>query len=351
MASLAYSRALGGEGFAAAALAQEACREADRSGDPMARAEAHDRLGGVLVGSPDLGPRLAAGAVCKALSAELPFAFSPVVGQVFFAITMLCDGDRDGFDEELDAIDEGFERVRSEPLRAFAEELHHLQAVLDGRLDEAERSAAAALEAAHGDPNFLLGWVGQMCVLRVEQDRAAEMVPVMRATVADHGDLPVVRAVAAWLWSSAGDHEAAARMIEPVLDHGLGSLRRDFLFPGTLALLTPTLAAVGGSADREELVGLLEPYRGQAIVLGMGTEVLGAADGLIASLRARADPVGASADLASALGMLARLRAPLLGANLLADFADLTGEQRWRDEARSLTPARSRSPRLARRLA
>lgn len=350
MASIAYSRALGGEGFAAAALAQEACREADRSGDPLARAEAHDRLGGALVGSPDIGRRLAAGAVCQALSDELPYAFSPVVGRVFLAITMLCDGNRDGFDEELDAVDEASVRLRSEPLRAFAGELRHLQAMLDGRLDDAEEGAAAALDAAHGDPNFLLGWLAQMCALRVEQERGAEFIPMLRETVAEHGDLPAARSLAAWVWSSAGDHDAAAGILQPLLETGLAALPRDFLLPGTAALLTPTLAQVGTADARDALLELLEPYRGQVMVLGMGTEVLGTADGCSALLLAGTEPALAAEALDAGVVLLRQIGAPLLAANLLADFAELSGEECRLDEARSFVPRERRTPRLLRRL-
>jgi hypothetical protein len=117
-----------------------------------------------------------------------------------------------------------------------------------------------------------------MCSIRAEQCRATELVELAEQIVVEHGDLAAVRAVAAGLFLAGEQRDLAAHVLEPLArGPGLAALPRDWLLPGTLGLLAPVVAATGTPDQCRQLLELLEPYLGQALVLGSGTLLVGPA--------------------------------------------------------------------------
>ncbi|HEY4378260.1 MAG TPA: hypothetical protein VGM93_13930, partial [Acidimicrobiales bacterium] len=212
--------------------------------------------------------------------------------------------------------------------------------LLDGSVGDAAAANDQLLAEAAGDPNVLLGWFGQVCAIRAEQDRVAELVPLAEQTVADHGDLPAVRAVTGWLLAAAGDTAGAWDLIEPLAAVGFRTVPNGWLLPGTLAALAPVVAERGSVDHCRYLLDRLGRYGGQFLVMGSGTTVAGAADRFAGLLLAR---VGSTAEAADRLDRAAdleqHLRAPLLRAHTLVDRSGLlstSAEAGDRDVAHSL---------------
>jgi hypothetical protein len=149
-----------------------------------------------------------------------------------------------------------------------------------------------------------------------------------------------VRAVAAGLFLAGEQRDLAAHVLEPLArGPGLAALPRDWLLPGTLGLLAPVVAATGTPDQCRQLLELLEPYLGQALVLGSGTLLVGPADHFVAVLAARlGDRERADGGLTRAAVLERRLDAPLLLAHTTVEHARLLagGDRAQRARAEGL---------------
>ncbi|HEY4375758.1 MAG TPA: hypothetical protein VGM93_01310, partial [Acidimicrobiales bacterium] len=241
-ARLAYGRAIGGVGWAAAESGEHAVADARAAGDDASLALALHSLMGVLLGSPNVDRQLAAAAEMATLQARLPGGLDAGEGSRLVGTVRLQQGDRDGFEAERIRLGHEAEIGDNGFLRSMTTMWTSLSSLLDGSVGDAAAANDQLLAEAAGDPNVLLGWFGQVCAIRAEQDRVAELVPLAEQTVADHGDLPAVRAVTAWLLAAAGDTAGAWDLIEPLAAVGFRTVPNGWLLPGTLAALAPVVA-------------------------------------------------------------------------------------------------------------
>jgi DNA-binding CsgD family transcriptional regulator len=323
LVSASYQRAIGGDGWAAAHDAHLAVDEARALGESKPLAAALYGVAAAALGQPDLA---AQAAVVDELTAhgldrtDLPFEYDP---RRFRALVRLATGDRPGFEADADGLGRFGESLDSTFLRSLAAEWRTLTALLDARLDDAEALATEVLAVAGDDPNFLLGFLVHLAAIRAEQDRAAEVLPMVHDALGDHPDLAVLRVLGGWLYAAAGDHDAALGLAGDVLDHDLAAVPGDWLRPATLAWLTP-IALAAGPAAAADLARHLEPYRGQLLIVGAGTIVVGAADRFRGSLLGATGAVDAAvAALTAAAALSERVQAPALTAHTQLDHAEL----------------------------
>ncbi len=160
-------------------------------------------------------------------------------------------------------------------------------ALLDGRIEEAERRAHATAELGRriGSPNAegVLG--GQLFGIRRAQGRLGELAPAMEALAEQHEALPIYRAGWAATAAAAGSGDPEA-VLEEVFAHDLEDFPRDQNWVASLGTLAPAVATVGSEARVRQMLGLMEPYAGRMIVVGAGATCHGAASHHLALLHA-----------------------------------------------------------------
>lgn len=183
-------------------------------------------------------------------------------------------------------------------------------ALLEGRADAAELSAAASAELAQ---TSLWGteWVRLMFAASVARarDEAGAVVDELVAH-ASRPEWELLRPTAALLVAEAGDAERAVALLGrwgltriPALDHWCGDL--------LLAQLA-MCAALTGTPDPDAAYTALLPWAGELVVAGTGIACWGTVDATLAALaRRRGDPHAADAHEEASARLTAHVGAQL----------------------------------------
>ncbi len=290
LASASYQRTIGGHGWRAADQARLAVRDARTLRDPDGVITGLHALAAARLGAPDLGTQMEVAEELTRLGRHKVDLAPERDGRRFRAILALAGGDRTGFEADAVSLSEFGMASGSVFVQSLAAEWRALGALLDGDLNRAENLANAVVATAADDPNFLLGWLAHLAAIRVEQDRAAEFLPLTDGTVAEHPNLLVVRALSACLHTEAGDLDGGRELIAPIVADGFDAVGGDWLRPATLGYLAPVVRDCFGPMACQVLAELLAPYSGQLLIVGAGALVLGAADHFRGLLLASAGP-------------------------------------------------------------
>ncbi|MFL5823022.1 MAG: BTAD domain-containing putative transcriptional regulator [Solirubrobacteraceae bacterium] len=140
-------------------------------------------------------------------------------------------------------------------------------AQLRGDLAESERLAEAAArlgeQAAEPDTAFIA--FGQICMLRVEQARSAEVVDVMEQAAANYPAVPAYEAAYATVLCGLGRVREAAPMLERRTERGFAELPRDQVYLTALALWGIVAADVASEQAAAALYELILPWRDQLV--------------------------------------------------------------------------------------
>ncbi len=272
-------------------LSAKAVEAARRLGDPGVLASSlHSRLR--TIWSPDnLSERLA-------VATEILDA-ATAAGDAELAMT--ARGRRAANLLELGAHEEADREIAIH--RQLAQELHHpLQQVWSaglrggrhlaaGRFQEAE---ALMTEAAALSPETFASvqaFAGQLCILRIEQGRAREMLDLAAGFVNELPHVPAWRAGLAVLYSEAGRNDQAAAEVDR-LAHGLDEVRRDQNWLFCMGALAEACGGVGNASLAGRLYDLLRPHADQFVILGDGYALWCSVEqslGILARTMGRAD--------------------------------------------------------------
>lgn len=280
-------------------LSASAVDAARRLGDPAVLAAAlHSRLRAIW-GPDNVAERLAASTEMLDAATAAGDAELAMTARGRRAATLLELGTHEEADREI-AIH-----------RQLAEELHHpLQQVwsaglrggrhlVSGRFDEAE---ALMTEAAALSPETFASvqaFAGQLCILRIEQGRAGEMVDVAASFVDEFPHVPAWRAGLAVLYAEAGRTDRAATEVDR-LARGVGEVRRDQNWLFCMGALAEACGKVGNASLARSLYDLLRPHADRFVILGDGYALWSSVEhslGILARTTGRAD---------AAIGHLAR---------------------------------------------
>ena len=140
-------------------------------------------------------------------------------------------------------------------------------AQLRGELAESERLAEAAArlgeQAAEPDTAFIA--FGQICLLRVEQARSAEVIDVIEQAAANYPAVPAYEAAYATLLCGLGRAREAAPMLERWTERGFDELPRDQVYSAALALWALVAADVASEQAAAALYELILPWRDQLV--------------------------------------------------------------------------------------
>jgi hypothetical protein len=188
------------------------------------------------------------------------------------------------------------------------------QAMLAGKIDEAERLAQATFEIGvrMGTPNAEGIFAAQIFSVRREQGRLGELAPAFKEAVAHNPALAVFRAGRAAVMAAAGTREEANAVLEDVMSKDLDDFPRDHNWIPSLGTLVPAAMAAGNEHRIRQLINFLGPYTGRMIVVGQGATTHGAVSHQLGILSAEiGDALSAKAHFEDAALLHERAKTPL----------------------------------------
>jgi len=157
------------------------------------------------------------------------------------------------------------ERLR-EPTWLWAHAVHEAtEALMVGEPDRAESLADRALRIGMdtGQPDALSFYGGQLAVVRLQQGRMGELVPLIEQLLDEHPDAPAYRAVLVAALVD-GDEESRARgLLEEAASDGFASVPEDAAWLDTILSYAYSAIELRAASVAQLLFDLLAPYRDQ----------------------------------------------------------------------------------------
>ena len=263
---------------------------------------------------------------------------------------------------QLDAFDQIAQQLR-QPIYLWQVKLFRtLQSLLQGAFQQGEQQAVEALELGQRaqDPDALNLFATQIGLLRLEQGRLAEVEPFVHMFIDQEVPDPNWVPVRGFIACALGRTVEARREFEHlVVEDGLRSLPRNFVWLAHLTLFTESAAMLGHVEGAAILYRLMLPYADRN-VLAADLHCWGSAArylGILATVMGRLDE--AERWLLQALPMNRRMGASPWVGHTLADLAavhfkrgrpgDVAAAHRYLDDASAIARALE-MPRLMERL-
>ena len=278
----------------------------------------------------ELGSRRSAAGELVALGEELGDAEAACMGYVWRAMCHYEDGDVAGAVAEIEATQRYADQLRNPVLEAELAGGRTINALLLGRLDDAERLMHEARELGREaglPPRTVLGhFTTQSVLLRYELGQPQQAVEAAEAFSPFIGEA----GTAEWTWlaisalvnAEAGDHATAHRVLADLIGADPATFAHHLGWIGTLALAGRVAAALEDADAAATLYRLLRPYAGHAC--WFGAAVFGPVDpvlGLLAATLNRADE--ADAHFAQAVELCRRRGMPTWLARTCSEWARL----------------------------
>ena len=319
-----------------AALSREATALAAELDDPLATglAAAARRRAGWRPGN--LDARLADSTEILQAAANAGNQELMMAGNAWLAVDLLEHGDRVGVDAQMEAFEAGAQRLRQPQFSWQATVWRAMIALMDGRLQDAERLAQDALSIGMRQDALTAGqyYAGQLLAIRREQLSLTELEQAARELVAANADRPIWRLALAILLCDGGRLDEARSVLEPFTEPVVRSLTRDLDWTMTMTVMAETAVILEDRPRARLLYELLAPHSGTVCVIGAGAVCRGPIDGYLGML---AHTVGeretALGHLRAAIELDRRLRAPLQLAYTQIEYARALGPGR---QARAL---------------
>jgi tetratricopeptide (TPR) repeat protein len=313
-------------------LARLSVTHARRLSDPTTLAFALNSQHWAQRGQDDVGALLSIAEEiirCAERTAELELALQ---GHSWRVVDLLELGQTEEIDHEIDACTALADRLGQPFYRSWVAGLHPMRALMQGRFDDAERLARAALAAAESARN----WNG-ITASRVQLEwcwkdvgRGAEKAAEVERFVAHEVLTRPLSDGAAAMWNGnlalfmaeAGQQTRAQSYLERVARFGDTELTGNADGRSAAALAAEACALLGEAPLAQRLYPLLLPRDGRCILGGRGVYFRGAAArylGLLAATAGR--PEAAVGHLEDALATNMRAQAPPWVARTLLDLA------------------------------
>ncbi|MGH9224465.1 MAG: tetratricopeptide repeat protein, partial [Acidimicrobiales bacterium] len=308
-ARLAMHRCLwANEGVAAGPIAQDALDIARRVGDLDALHLGLLVRAITLVGTPQVGDRLA---VAEELvgsaerSEDVPMQAS---GLRLRALARLELGDVEGFDADLERVVLLSTALRRRQYLSEAARWRGLRALFDGRFSELEQHTAEMLAQAGDDVNASTARAAQFFFLWRDQGRIEEARRLPEAAVKKTPGLVALQALVALADAELGDTAKARRAFDSFAEGGFAGVPHDFTWTASLSILTDLCDVLGDTSRAPLLLELFRPHAGHLVVMGWGDVCPGAVDRYLGILATTSRRLGeAEAAFESALAIEARV--------------------------------------------
>ncbi len=255
-------------------LANAARTIADRLADPRTTVGVLNLLELPLQVPHTLSTRLADTAVALKLATELD---DPV--QLFWAANhRRIAASQAGLIEPVDeclALMESLSASLRQPTLVWATRFHRaVRSLVSGNPDEAERSAREAVQIGteSGQPDAFAYYLNNLMVVRWQQGRLRELLPVITRAVVDNPLVPALRAAQALAHSDADEGDAALHLLHATVANGLETLPVSTAWADSMVCWAEIAIVHGAPEAAARLYELLEPWHDQFVDNGSTTE-------------------------------------------------------------------------------
>jgi DNA-binding SARP family transcriptional activator/tetratricopeptide (TPR) repeat protein len=261
-----------------ALLSAEATEIASELGDPEATALAAAARRRAYWGPGNLEGRLADSTLLLRAAREAGDIELTLQGHAWLVVDLLERGDRTGVEVQVDAFTAGAERLRQPLFLWNAAVWQAMKALLDGRLEEVEALAAAAVSSGIRSEGVTAPqyYAVQVLYLRREQARMGELEDPVREALSASPGRAAWRAGLALLLNETGRTEEARAEFDLLARDGFDWIPRDGDWMVVTALAADLAHSLGDEERAAVLYGLLEPLADTNVVIGLGAVCLGA---------------------------------------------------------------------------
>jgi hypothetical protein len=230
-------------------------------------------------------------------------------------------GDFDAANRVTDLIETRVEEAALPPLYLVGLLLLRAsRSALAGDLAEADETAQRVWAAAGDELDAPTIVTPALIVIRHQQGRLAEFVPVLEAVAQQPNIAAVVEAALALAYTSAGQSDAASALLDRFVAADFASFPKNLLWLPTMAMLADAAEGAGHAAAGSRLTALLEPYSGR--VANVPQAVFGPIDMAIAQAALAASDFARAERFAALAADASRLRkTPILLARELVRVA------------------------------
>jgi tetratricopeptide (TPR) repeat protein len=280
------------------ALSREAVAMARRLGHTPTLAYALSSRIAALSGPDDVEERLAAATEMASLAERCGERELALIGLGWSIADSLALGDVHRVRRDLETFAAAAAELHHPYYAWWATALRAMQAILQGRLVEAESLAHEAFglgqRAVVSDATQV--FAGQLYVLRIEQERHAEVEAIARGFVDQFPLVPGGHCALALLYADQGRSAEAEAEIAALAADDFAALPRNPEWLGSVACLAQATALIPRAPHADTLYELLAPYHHRIIVSGMGVLCSGAVAhflGMLAARRERWDDAAA----------------------------------------------------------
>lgn len=146
-------------------------------------------------------------------------------------------------------------------------------ALIEGRLDEAERLALAALELGQAsEPDAMACFAAQLSAIRYEQGRLGEIVDVLGQVVEANPGIPGFRAVLTRALCELERVDEAQRVIASAVTAGFRDVPYDVTWLTVACVYADSVCRLGDEAAARRLLSMLDPWGALIAYPGFGAE-------------------------------------------------------------------------------
>ena len=196
-----------------------------------------------------------------------------VEARVWRAATLRQLGRDDEAARDTAVVRQWAEQSRRPFFLALASMLSIADHLRDGRVGAADAALADLPSGAETSPNFSAGFAAQLFLLRRQQGRAEEFVPLFDM-LADDPRAPAVWDAARVLTLAETSNPSAADALTAAVAR-LSEVPEDWLWLATVALLADACIHLGDRRSAADLHLRLWPYRDQTVIVAHGIASLG----------------------------------------------------------------------------
>lgn len=258
-------------------LGEQAVAMARRIGDRATLASTLSARFLTLPGTEEPSERLGIADAIVALAEEVGNRKVVLRGQSWRIMTLMELGDWDSVVVELDAHEQLARQLRDPLYLWHVPRFRATIALLEGRLEEAERLAGEALAVGREAQaqNALQLYAVQLAAIRSEQGRLEELTPYFDVYGQRYPASPIWRATAAYARATLGELDRAREEFEALTADDLAAIPRDWEWLACVALLVQCGAILGDARRSALLAGVLAPYTKRTVMVGQGAVCLG----------------------------------------------------------------------------
>ena len=253
------------------AIAEQALQMGRRLEDSRALADALNGRLRALWHPANSEERLPMAHELRALAAEIGDAELAMAGEAWAIVSELELGSSSDLDDDVARYAAMTKRYQSPNHRVWALALLGGRALVHGEFEETERLIAEGMNVAPELFGYAVqGFAGQMCTLRIEQGRAAEVLDAGRDFVAQYPQVPAWRAGLSVILAELGLNLEAGEQLAVLAGRGLAAIRKDQEWLFLMGAVAETCSLIDERDIAEECYELLAPFSDRCIVLGDG---------------------------------------------------------------------------------